>query len=170
MRRRNFVIALGGAAACPIAARAQQAVAQQPTIPVIGLLSTRAPGEDTYLLVAFVQGLKEAGYVEGENVSIEYRWAGSQYDRLPGAGGRIGPSKGRRDHHERRCRCGVGSKGGNHDDPDRFWHCRRPGQAWSCRQPRSARWQPDRCQFFLPVSWRQSGWNSCVSWCPEPLI
>ena len=70
---------LGGAAATwPFNARAQQS-----SVPVVGFLNSRASGENNGILVAFRQGLKEAGYVEGQNVTVQYRWAGDQYDRLP---------------------------------------------------------------------------------------
>src|ERR1051325_505271 len=78
MRRRKFMALLGGAVACPLAARAQQ-----PTMPVIGFLSTRMPNESAHLVAAFRRGLAENGYVEGRNVAVEYRWALGQYDRLP---------------------------------------------------------------------------------------
>ena len=76
MRRRNFIALLGSAAAWPLAARGQQ-----PAIRAIGLLSARAPGPSE--VAALRQGLAENGYVEGRNVTIEYRWAEGQFDRLP---------------------------------------------------------------------------------------
>jgi ABC-type uncharacterized transport system substrate-binding protein len=82
MKRRDF-IALGGSAALLLAVKARRARAQQPAMPVIGLLSAVSPDGFADRIGAVRQGLKEAGYVEGENVVIEYRWAENQLDRLP---------------------------------------------------------------------------------------
>jgi len=77
MQRRDFIRALGGVAAWPLVASAQQ------RLPVIGFINSASPGGFGFLVDAFRQGLQETGYVEGQNVAVEYRWAEGQYDRVP---------------------------------------------------------------------------------------
>src|SRR6516225_4220122 len=78
MKRREFIAGLGSAAAWPVVTRAQQ-----PAMPVIGWLSAQSARDDSTRTVPFLRGLKESGYVEGQNMAVEYRWAENQYDQLP---------------------------------------------------------------------------------------
>jgi putative tryptophan/tyrosine transport system substrate-binding protein len=79
MRRREFITLIGGAAvASPLVARAQQ-----PAMPLVGFMSARSPGDSAHLVAAFRRGMGEGGFVEGQNVAVEYRWANGEYDRLP---------------------------------------------------------------------------------------
>jgi putative ABC transport system substrate-binding protein len=78
MRRREFIAGLGSAAAWPIAARAQR-----PALPVVGFLNTGSPDVAGRNVAAFRKGLGETGYVEGQNVTVEYHWLEGQYDRVP---------------------------------------------------------------------------------------
>jgi ABC-type uncharacterized transport system substrate-binding protein len=82
MKRREFITLIGGAAARPLAVSAQQ-----PAMPVIGYLSGTSPDNDRPAMVLIRQGLKESGFVEGQNVAIEYLWAEGHYDRLPALAG-----------------------------------------------------------------------------------
>src|SRR5271165_4294927 len=79
MRRREFICFIGGAAAWPFGVRAQQ-----PAMPVIGFLSSLAPSDLIFVMPAFHEGLGGTGFVEGQNITIEYRWAAGDYQRLPG--------------------------------------------------------------------------------------
>lgn len=88
MKRREFITFLGGAAAAwPLAVRAQQPERMRR----IGFLSGRSPGESAAVVKAFRQGLAENGYVEGENIAIQFRWADGHYDRLHAFAISIGP-------------------------------------------------------------------------------
>ena len=78
MRRREFIAGLAGAAAWPLVARAQR-----PAVPVVGFVNSGSPDGYARYVAAFRQGLKETGYVEGQNVAIEFHWAEGQYDRVP---------------------------------------------------------------------------------------
>jgi ABC-type uncharacterized transport system substrate-binding protein len=78
LRRRKFISLIGGATAWPLVAQAQQ-----PAMPVIGFLDSKSPNDSRQIVTAFRRGLSEAGFIEGQNITIEYRWAQNNYDRLP---------------------------------------------------------------------------------------
>jgi hypothetical protein len=141
MKRREFISLLGGAAiAWPLAA-----LAQQQAMPVIGFVSPRSATSSASYAAAFLKGLAETGYVESQNVTVEYHWLDGHYDRLPSL---------MADLVQRHVAviailgsC-VSGQSCDHDDPDRVRGRRRPGQVGSGREPRPAGRQRDRHQFF----------------------
>ena len=126
MRRRKFITLLGGAAAWPHTARAQQAM------PVIGFLSSRSPGESAGVVAAFRNGLRETGFVEGQNLAIAFRWAEGRYDRLPAlAAELVGLPVALLFAATFGSRC----QGGNFDDSDRILGSQRPSPSRPGHQP-----------------------------------
>ena len=122
MKRREFIAMLGGVAvAWPHAARAEQ-----PRMPVIGYLGVGSPRPLRDQLASLYRGLKETGYIEGQNVTIEYRWAEGQYDRLSGLATELVQRSSDRNYYNRRHHLSTGRKGGHHDDTHRLHQRHRP--------------------------------------------
>ena len=142
--RREFITLLGGAAAAwPLAARAQQ-----PAMPVVGFVSGGRPKLTRDCVAAFRKGLSETGYVEGQNVTVEYHWLEGQYDRLPALMADLVRRRVAVIATPGSTLCCARGQSCDRDNSDRLRRRRRPGQAWSCRQPRPAGRQRDRHQFF----------------------
>jgi hypothetical protein len=122
---------IGVATAWPLTA-----LAQQPAMPVVGFLRSVSLADAADLVAAFRQGLKETGYIEGQNVVIELRSAEGHLDRLPAL------------VTDRQSQCRGRCEGSNCDDPDHLRDRERPGQRWSRRQPQPAGWQYHRRDLF----------------------
>jgi putative tryptophan/tyrosine transport system substrate-binding protein len=136
MRRREFVGSLVGAAVVwSLAARAQQQA-----LPVIGYLGAGAPNTDAFRAEAFLRGLQTVGYVDGQSVAIEYRWAEGRYDRFPALAADLVSSPSKRDRRDGRHQSCISSQGGDYNDSDRVhfgWDPIKLGLVTSFNRPTS---------------------------------
>src|SRR6516225_2679110 len=141
MRRREFIALVGGAAAAwPLTARAQQRA-----FPVVGLLSSRSPAVDTPLIAVIRQSLNETGFVEGQNVALDYRWASIRSTGRARRRSRASAS-GRHCYNGWRHN-GPGGQGGDRDHTDRLRGRRRPAQNGPRYQPAASWRQHHGCEL-----------------------
>ena len=132
MKRRKLIAGLSAAwVAWPLAARAQRK-----SVPVIGFLASRSPDESISFVAAFRQGLAEIGYVEGQNLTVEYHWAEGNYDRLPAMAADLVRRKVDLIATAGGPPTALAGKRRDFDDPDCVRHRHRPGWAWLGRQSR----------------------------------
>jgi hypothetical protein len=154
--RRELLVALGGAAAAwPLAARAQQ-----PAMPIVGLVGPRSPEESTRLGAAFRKALNETGYIEAQNGMVEYHWLEGKYDRLPALMADLVRRRVAVIATPAFTAAAPGGESRDHDDPDRLRRRRRPGQVGPGRQFRPTERQCDRDKFFGFRSGGQATWSA----------
>ena len=154
MRRRDLIKGIAGSIVWPFAARAQQ-----PAMPIVGFLAIQSSRYLASHMPSFRQGLKEAGYIEGQSVAIEYRLAEGHYDRLPDMLADLNRSSGSDDRYLRH-RSIEGSKSSHNDAADRFHNRRRSGHGRARREPQSPGRQYHGASACLARHWRAnvSGW------------
>jgi putative ABC transport system substrate-binding protein len=143
MRRREFITLLGSGATWPLTARAQQ-----PTMPVVGFVFGGWADTSARYVAAFRKGLNETGYVEGQNVTVEYHWLENQYDLLPALVADLVRRQVAVVATPGDTPASLAAKAATATIPIVFGVGQDPVKAWSCRQPRAAQWQRDRHQFF----------------------